>query len=91
LLKRLAVVELDFDTHTPIPNIVKREVRRDKQEKHLKEWTKLLIPVLNDSSSKDRKFLRWKLSEIQRISIWRVMGAVESGKLEVLPETPLPS
>jgi len=67
------------------------ELRRARVEKDLKAWKGHLIKVLKDSPSKERKLLRWKLSE------WQIGGssskdmpvAVEDGELEVFPETSL--
>jgi len=90
-LKHLAVVELDYDAYLSPShrNIMEPAVRRDEQDTYLKEWTKHVIPVLKDSPSKERKFLRWRFSEINWVDTRRVMGAVENGELEVHPETPL--
>lgn len=83
-------MELDYETRIHITNRGKRKDRRDKQKKHLKEWMRLLVPVLKDSPSKERKFLRWRLSELELSVIWRVMpGGVKSGELEVLLDTPV--
>ena len=78
-------MELEYNTFVSYG--IEREIRKDKRETFLKEWTGLLIPVLKDSPSKERKFLRWKFSEIRRFCIRGYTGVVENGKLEVLPET----
>lgn len=88
-LKHLAIVEIDLSrllscrmasdpTHDP--NWV-------EMKKGLVVWKTHLIQVLKDSTSKERKFLRWKLIG----SLWFVAKGVvlEAGELEVLPETSL--
>ena len=59
----------------------------DKQEELLEEWARLLVPVLKGSSSKERKFLRWKFSEFHFHSMGQAIGPVKSRVLEVFPET----
>lgn len=54
---------------------------RYREETEMKAWKKHLIEVLEDSPSKERKFLRWRVYETQEV--------VEEGELEVLPGTSL--
>jgi hypothetical protein len=67
----------------------KRELRRAQMETDLEEWKVHLIQVLKDSPSKERKFLRWKVSESQlyRDVSEDIVVVVEDGELEVIPET----
>ena len=81
-------MELDYAIQVYSEDEVKCRVRVDKQEALLKEWTGLLIPVLKDSPSKERKFLRWMLSEIYPYPR-RPTISTKSRELQVLPETPL--
>jgi len=92
-LKSLAVVELDFITLLFPDEIgtAKGEVRRGQAETYLKLWKVHLIQVLKDSPSKERKLLRWKVSEREMpygVTEYTVV-VVEDGELEVLPETSL--
>ena len=92
-MKYLAVVEFDFLTllFPDETGTAKGELRRAQTETSLKLWKAHLIQVLKDSPSKERKFLRWKISESQMpygVSECTVV-VVENGELEVLPETSL--
>ena len=92
-LKCLAVVEFDFITLLFPDEIgtAKGDLRRVQTETYLKLWKAHLVQVLKDSPSKERKFLRWKISERQMpygVSEYTVI-VVENGELEVLPETSL--
>ena len=92
--KRLAVMELDYDTHLTSPHEIDevgREICKGKREAYLKELKKQLIPILKDSSSDNRKFLKWKFSEnhLYRGPPNRMTDLVERGELEVLPGTSL--
>lgn len=49
-------------------------------------WKIHLIRVLKESPSKERKFLRWKVSG-SRMDCGVAEYIVENGELEVLPET----
>lgn len=86
-------MELDYDTHLFSPDEIDEvgeEICRARRETYLKELKRHLIPVLKDSPSNERKFLRWKFSE----NHWYrdlpngITDLVESGMLEVLQETP---
>lgn len=81
--KHLSVVEIiDLDWSKPSwesPNLLKKR----------KAWEAGLIDVLKNSSSKDRKFLRWSLTQLKLRHVdhcWvrEVMG---TEVLEVLPES----
>ena len=85
-------MELDYDTHLfsldELNEIGHEACGRDGRERYLKEWKGLLIPVLKDSHSKERKFLRWKLSENHWYRAPNIItDIVEDGELEVLPNT----
>jgi len=81
--KHLSVVEID---------LVEEQEDLPRGPQYLlgdtrKAWMRGLLDVLKDSPSKDRKFLRWKV-----IGTWSVydhprIRVLESGELEVLPET----
>ncbi|KAF9782927.1 hypothetical protein BJ322DRAFT_182548 [Thelephora terrestris] len=93
-LKRLAVVELDYDTHlfsSDELDEIGREVYKDGRDGYIKEWKRLLIPVLKDSHSQERKFLRWTHSENHwyRYPSNGITDVVENGELEVFPTTSL--
>jgi hypothetical protein len=86
-------VEFDFITLLFPDEIgtTKVEVRRAETEAYLKLWKVHLVQVLKDSPSKERKFLRWKISEKEMpygVTEYTVVLA-ESGELEVLPGTSL--
>ena len=52
-----------------------------------KAWKAGLIDVLKNSPSKDRKFLRWNLIEVQPLGDYDIFEVLaESEELEVLPE-----
>ena len=88
-LKHLAVVELDCNIRISFPWGVKPEEVREKRKALTEKWTRLLIPILKDSPSKERKFLKWKFYELHWRRIrWSLVSA-RKGMLEVLPETPL--
>ena len=53
----------------------------------LETWKRHLIEVLKDSPSKERKFLRWKVTEVPNFTYPHHDVVVEVGELEVLPET----
>ena len=73
------------------PGTAEYRRRRAQIETDLNAWKAHLIQVLKDSPSEERKFVRWMVSE--RYTSPDTFGcnlvAVESGELEVLPETPL--
>lgn len=77
-------MELDYDTYLFLPDETD-VVGREKRMEYLGELKRRLIPVLKDSPSDQRKFLRWKLSE----NHWSLPfgNLLENGVLEVLPET----
>ena len=78
---------MELDYHT-VPYLglkageVGDEFHRQGTEAYIKGWKKLLIPVLKDSSSNERKFLRWRLTRLPE-------DLLMSEELEVFPETPL--
>ena len=83
-------MELDYEIYlflTDETDEVGREVCRGKRMAYLGELKRHLIPVLKDSPSNQRKFLRWKFSE----NHWclPLVNLVETGELEVLQETSL--
>ena len=93
-LKHLAVVNLDFTISPFYPDeasTVGSKLYKVQAERDLEIWKTHLVEVLKDSPSKERKFLRWRISKGQRHhdfpgGVQVVMG---EGKLEVIPETPL--
>jgi hypothetical protein len=90
-LKHLAVVDIDFIIVLPYPkNSTEWELDMAQTETELEAWRRQLIKVLKDSSSKERKFLRWKVYAYDSQRCHSISGgsrvAVE-GELEVLPET----
>jgi hypothetical protein len=90
-LKRLTVVELDYDIHLFAPDEIDEighAVYRNGIEKRLKEWKRLLIPVLEDSTSREPKFLRWKVSENHWYHGPPITDVVENGMVEVPAGTP---
>ena len=61
---------------------------RAQAETDLKAWKGHVIEILNDSPSKERKFLRWKVYEIREVPYTISRGTqvvLEEGELEVLP------
>jgi hypothetical protein len=87
-------VELDYDTHlfsSDELDEIGLEVYKDGRDGYIKEWKRLLIPVLKDSHSQERKFLRW----IHFENHWYrdppngITDVVENGELEVFPTTSL--
>ena len=90
-MKRLAIAGLEF-TATPFypdeMDTAECERFRAQAETDLKAWKRHVIEVLNDSPSKERKFLRWKVYENRRLPYSTSRGTqvvVEEGELEVLP------
>ena len=93
-MKHLAVVELGYEEEIHFEykkDITAQEVRRGEINAFLKECKRLVVPILKDSLSKERKFLRWKFSEnhMYRIPPQEFTDLVENGELEVLPESSL--
>lgn len=90
----LTVVELSYETAVPFEervDTVKCEVRRDKRNAHMKEYKKLMIKILKDGPSEERKFLRWEFLEnyTNRSHSQKLTDIVENGGLEVVPGTSL--
>ena len=81
-------MELDYCERILPTDRAECPAHRRMQEAFLKEWAGLLIPVLKASPSKERKFLRWKFSQIYSNPMELAVGAVRNRELEVLPETP---
>ena len=81
-------MEVDFATHLSRPDGIdtaKRELCRAQVEADLKLWKIHMIQVLKESASKERKFLRWKVTGDRGRDVAPYI--VEDGELEVLPET----
>jgi len=85
----LAVVDIDLIEYLDSPFGSPPEVVEDRVD----DWKRGFIDVLKNSSSKDRKFLRWR---IVHTSVYRRPDSpmkgydiVASGELEVFPETSL--
>jgi hypothetical protein len=90
-LKRLAIVEIYLTTcaytlDQPAVAVLRRRRAQIKTDLHV--WKALLIRVLKGSPSKERKFVRWKVSE--RDVVFDPFECdfedPASGELEVLPE-----
>lgn len=61
---------------------------RAQAETDLKAWKWHVVEILNDSPSKERKFLRWKVYESRKVPHTISRGTqvvLEEGELEVLP------
>ena len=93
-LKRLNIVEIDLIAYPPSPDVVgpfERGRRRAQIKTDLNTWKALLIRALKDSPSKERKLVRWKVSErnVVVFPFEYYFEDLESGELEVLPERAL--
>ena len=53
----------------------------------LKAWKGHLVEILQDSPSKERKFLRWRVRESRNRGPGYEYIVVEEGRLEVHPKT----
>lgn len=90
-LKRLTIVELEFPIQLIILGLMsteKREVHKAQIKALLTVWKTHLIPILRDSPSKERKFLRWKVSGNRSCRDYPdddIDVVLENGELEVLP------
>ena len=84
-------MELAFPIQMVLLAGVRLESRRDKIMADLKVWKVHLVQVLKESPSKERKFLRWKVSgsRLCRSLPGDAIAAVGNGELEVLPGTSL--
>ena len=87
-------MEIDLTAYLFTPDepwMAEHRRRKAQIETDLNAWKVHLVQVLQDSPSKERKFVRWKVSE--RYTPYDVsecnLVVVESGELEVLPETSL--
>jgi len=94
-LKHLTAVGLDFTVAPFYPDemdTTECERFRVQAETDLKAWKRRVVEILNESPSKERKFLRWKVYETRRLPYSTLRGTqvvLEEGELEVLPGTSL--
>lgn len=95
-MKRLTAVELDILAFSISPHeleTTKHELLKAKIKADLEVWKVHLIQALNDSPSKERKSLRWKVSENRPLCANGIVRSnfvpVGDGELEVLSEISL--
>ena len=90
-LKHLAVVDLNFTIMFHRFLVSTQGTREQKREELLEGWKKLLIQVLKDNPSEERKFLKWKFTESIRTRVcedpaYMPTIVTKNGELEVLPK-----
>lgn len=78
-LEHLAVVEVDFVQHWT--SFYSSDMRN--------AWKRSFIEVFEDSPSRDRKLLRWRVIETRKGIIPERHELSESGEMEMFPGTPL--